>query len=115
MWDHEKQHRLDQLQRRMLQAPLTDEEQQQLDHLVLELEQEEWAALRPALRHLRREQEELGADVAQARMRTAHLGALAERYADLLARAQGQLDALAREREVLREAYARALQDVTPH
>ena len=50
MWDHEKQHRLDQLQRRMLQAPLTDEEQQQLDHLVLELEQEEWAALRPALR-----------------------------------------------------------------
>jgi hypothetical protein len=104
MWDHEKQQRFDLLQQRVLQTPLTAEEQQQLDLLVFELEQEEWAALRPALRHLRREQEELGADIAQTRMRTAQLGALAERYADLLARAQGQFDALAHEREVLREA-----------
>jgi chromosome segregation ATPase len=112
MWDTDKQQRLDELQRRAQQAPLAADEQQVLDRLVLELEQAEWAALRPALSQLRREQEDLQADLSQVHTQNAVVAALVERYGDLLARAKVQLDALARERAALQTEYERVLQNV---
>lgn len=111
MWDSDKQRRLDELQQRARQAPLPADEQLLLDRLVLELEQVEWAALRPALGRLRREQEDLQADLSQMHTQNALLVALADRYSDLLARAKGQLDSLAREHEVLRAEYERTVQN----
>ncbi len=81
-----------------------------LDLLLLDLEQAEWAALRPSLSRLRSEQEDLRVDLGQVRARNAVLTSLAERYVDLLARAKAQLDGLSQERYELRREYERALQ-----
>lgn len=114
MWDDDKQQHLDALQRRAQDEPLTADDQRTLEHLLLTLERAEWASLRPALSQLRREQEQLQDDLGLLHTQNAVLAALADRYADLLARATVQLTALAREREVLRTEYERAFQDAAP-
>ena len=58
MWDTAKQQQLDHLQRRQAEGALNAEEQQSLAYLYSELEQQEWGVLRPALGHLRAEQQE---------------------------------------------------------
>lgn len=112
MWNEDKQRRLDDLQRRAEHSTLSAEEQQVLDQLLLTLESAEWTALRPALSQLRDEQEALQVDLSGVQIQNAVLAALADRYADLLARAKVQLDGLARERDALRTEYQHALQDV---
>ena len=107
MWDDEKQRRYDSLRARADQETLAAEEQRQLDQLRSELEQAEWATLRPGLEALRREQQQLQADLGQLHSENAVLGALAERYADLLARAKVQLAGLVSEREALMSEYER--------
>jgi len=110
MWDEDKQRHFDELRQRAQHTALTAEEQRMLDRLLLDLEQAEWAALRPALSRFRSEQEDLRVDLGQVQARNAVLTSLAERYADLLARAKVQLDGLSQERYELRTEYERALQ-----
>lgn len=110
MWDEDKQRRLDELQRRVQHTVLTAEEQRVLDQLILDLEQAEWTALQPALNRIQHEQDDIWADLGQVQARNAALTSLAERYANLLARAKAQLDELAQERLVLRVEYERTLQ-----
>jgi hypothetical protein len=110
MWDTAKQQQLDDLRQRADHGALTADEQQILDQLLAELEQQEWAALRPTLDTLRAEQGQLQADLGHLQSQNAVLAALAERHADLIARARVQLAGLAREREALRAAYDRVLQ-----
>ena len=107
MWDDDKQRRLDDLQRRAEHGTLSADEQRTLDHLLHEVEQHEWSALRPELNLLRQEQGRLGADLSHLQTQNAILAALAERYADLLARAKAQLTGLVSEREALRTEYER--------
>ena len=113
MWDEDKQRQFDELRQRAQLTALTAEEQQMLDLLLLDVEHAEWAALSPALSRLQHEQEDLQVVLGQAQARNAALTSLAERYADLLARAKAQLDGLAQERLVLRTEYERALQSST--
>jgi hypothetical protein len=101
MWSDEKQQRLDELQRRAQRESLPNDDQQELAHLLHELEQIEWADVRPALSRIRAEQEALQADLGRLQAQNAVLAALAERYADLLARAKVQLAGLTSEREAL--------------
>ncbi len=110
MWYEDKQRHFDELRQRARHTALTAEEQRMLDLLLLDLEQAEWAALRPGLSRLQREQEDLQVALGEVQARNAVLTSLAERYADLLARAKVQLDGLAQERLVLRTEYERALQ-----
>ncbi len=70
----------DELRQRAQHTTLTAEEQRMLDLLLLDLEQAEWAALRPALSRLRSEQEDLRVDLGQVQARNAVLISLAERY-----------------------------------
>ena len=65
--------------------------------------------MRPILRQFLRDQETLAADLGQLRTRNAVIGALADRYADLLARAKAQVVGLTSEREALRREYERAV------
>jgi hypothetical protein len=109
MWNSEKQHQLDDLRGRAEQGPLLPKEQQQLDELLDELEQEEWAALRPVLEAQRQEQQQLQAELDQIRAINAALSALEKRYADLLKRARAQLEGLTKERAALRAEYERVL------
>ncbi len=110
MWDEDKQRHFDELRQRARHTALTAEEQQMLDLLLLDLEQAEWAALRPGLSRIQHEQGDLQVDLDQMQARNAVLTSLAERYADLLARAKVQLDGLSQERYELRTEYERALQ-----
>ena len=112
MWDDDKQQRLDDLQRKASEGSLSADDQRALERLFLDLERAEWASLRPAMSQLRQEQEQLQDDLGRLRTQNAVLLALADRYADLLARATVQLSGLARERAALRTEYERALQDV---
>jgi uncharacterized coiled-coil DUF342 family protein len=109
MWDSKKQRQLDDLREREMHQPLSTEEQQQLDKLLHELEQAEWTMLRPGIEAQRDEQQQLQAELDQIHSQNEALAALADRYADLLARAKAQLEALMRERDALREEYERAL------
>ena len=108
MWNEEQQRQLDELRGRAEQETLPAEEQRQLDQLLAELEQAEWTALQPGLEALRQEQRQLQTELGQLRSQNAVLGALAERYADLLARAKAQLAGLMSERDALRAEYERA-------
>jgi hypothetical protein len=110
MWDATKQQQLDDLRRRADHGALASDEQQILDQLLAELEQQEWAALRPTLDTLRTEQAHLQADLGHLLSQNAVPAALAERHADLIARARMQLAGLAREWEALRAEYDRILQ-----
>lgn len=91
MWDDEKQDQFDELRRRAEGGPLNAQEQDRLDQLTHELEQAEWRALWPGLEALRQEQQKLQVELGQLQSQNAVLGALSERYADLLARAKAQL------------------------
>lgn len=91
MWDTNKQQQLDALQQREGASGLTPDERQQLSQLLHELEQEEGQTLRPALQQMRAEQSQLQQDKATLQAQNAVLAAIAERQADLLARAKAQL------------------------
>ncbi|HVC81689.1 MAG TPA: hypothetical protein VNL35_14450 [Chloroflexota bacterium] len=106
MWDETKQQRLDDLRQR---EPLPDDEQRTLEALLYELEQMEWAEMRPSLSRFLRDQEALAADLGQLQARNAVIGALADRYADLLERAKAQVAGLTRERDALRREYERVV------
>jgi hypothetical protein len=108
MWDDAKQQRLNDLQRRAQAGPVPAADQRVLDELLYDLERAEWAALHPALGRSRREQEALASELSQLRAQNAVVAALAERYADLLARARAQLAGLTSERDALRREYERA-------
>jgi hypothetical protein len=84
-------------------------DQAALDELPYNLERAEWAELRPALSRSRREQEVLATELSQLQTQDAVIAALAERYADLLARARAQLVGLTSERDALRREYERAV------
>jgi hypothetical protein len=107
MWDEGKQQELDRLQDRADEGSLTTDEQHRLDELVHELEHEEWTRLRPALDAERAEQLRIQSEVAKTRAENAVLAALAERYADLVARAKLQAAMLTAERDALQAEYER--------
>ena len=107
MWDTTRQQQLDDLRQR---EQLTAEEQQILEQLLHELEQAEWTTLRPALNQLRQEYATLQEACRHVQTQNSALAELAERYADLLARAQTQLNDLISEHEALRVEYERVLE-----
>ena len=107
MWDEAKQERLNELRLREQEGLLTDEERQALEHLLHELEQEEWAILRPALDRLREEQRQLQQECGRLRLQNSILSALVERQEDLLRRARVQLAGLLSEHEMLKAEYER--------
>ncbi len=109
MWDEQKQQRFDELRDRKPDGSLTAEEQRQLELLSAELDSEDEAYLRPAFEHAREHQQALEAESAQTEARTAALALLAEQQAQLLTRAQAQLDALRHEQAALNRAYERAM------
>jgi hypothetical protein len=105
MWDDTKQRQLNELQRREFEGTLTAEEHSTLDHLLYELEQEEWECLRPALSHLHTEQAELRRICGQLRTQNAMLAVLLDRQENLLARGRAHLAELLSEHEALKSAY----------
>jgi hypothetical protein len=107
MWDDSQQRQLDDLQRRAQCSDLANEDQAALDRLLDELEHHEWAQLQAGLARLRLEQRHLLSDLSDLKPENAMLTTLADRYADLLARGQLQLDALVRERAALRATFGR--------
>lgn len=109
MWDDAKQQRLNELRQRAAREPLAVDDQRALEDLLHELEQAEWAAVRPALSRLRRDEEALATDLGRLQAQNAVVAALADRYADLLARAREQLARLSSEQEALRREYERAV------
>lgn len=109
MWNSSKQQQLNTLQKRGEEGELTESESQQLFQLLHELEQEEWQALRPALQQMRDEQSQLQQEKATLQAQNAVLAAIAERQADLLARAKSQLTALLAERTMLQRQYENTL------
>ena len=107
MWNTRKQRQLDALRSREEQATLTPKERQRLATLLRELEQDELAALRPALDAHEQEQRRLQDELGQIRTRNAAIAGLADRYAELLARAKALLAGLMSERDTLRAEYER--------
>ena len=105
MWTDAQQERLDDLRQRAQSSQFASDDQHDLDRLLHELERAEWETLRPSLGRIRAEQIQAHADFAQIQAQNAVLGALADRYSDLLARAKVQLDSLMHERDVLRTEY----------
>ncbi len=110
MWDMAKQQQLDDLRRLAERGALTADQQHTLDQLLAELEQQEWSTLRSALDAMRQEQGRVQADLGHLRAQNAVLSALAERHADLIARARVQIEGSTRERAALRAEYDRVLQ-----
>ena len=109
MWDATKQERLDALRHREQESALTDEQRHTLEQLLHELEQEEWRRLSPALERLRQEHVRLQQQCSGGRIQTAVLAAIAERQADLLARAKAQVTGLLNEQAILESELDRAL------
>lgn len=107
MWDEVKQRQLNDLRRREQDRELTEEESQSLEHLLHEIEEEEWASLRPTLERWRQEQTRLQQEYGRLRSQNAILASLAEQHEDLLARARVQLAGLLSEHEVLKSEYER--------
>jgi len=105
MWDTAKQQQFNELRRHELEGTLTAEHRQVLDHLLQELEQEEWQRLRPALRRLHAEQKQLREACGRLRSQNVVLAVLLERQEDLLARGRAQLAELLSEHEVLKAEY----------
>ncbi len=92
MWDDAKQWRLDDLRQRAEHEPLPIDDQRAFEELIHELEQVEWAVVRPALSRLRRDQEQLATDLGRLQAGNSGVAALADRYADLLARQSATLE-----------------------
>lgn len=109
MWDTAKQEEFDELRHREQEAALTDEERQTLEQLFCELEQEEAGALGPELERLRQSQLHLQQQCSSTRTQNAALTAIAERKADLMARAKAQLTLLLNEQAILNSEMERAL------
>ncbi|MEW6210531.1 MAG: hypothetical protein AB1631_19355 [Acidobacteriota bacterium] len=109
MWDDIKQQQLDELRRQEAAGALSDDDRLMLDQLISELEQEEWAALRPALDRLGKQQTDIERECDEARAQNAELAAIAQRQADLLTRARAQLNALLAEQAMLKSELERAL------
>ena len=109
VWDKVKQEYFDELQQKEQRGVLNAKDKLALDQLRWDLEQDEWQALRPALSRLREEQGELEAEVGQLQIQNSVLAGLAERYADLVARARVQLANLLSERDALRNEVERTL------
>ena len=107
MWDDMKQQQLNELRRREFEGALTPGERQALDHLLYELEQEEWQRLQPTLRGLYAEQRRLREVCSRLRSQNIVLTVLLERQEDLLARGRAQLAELLSEHEVLKAEYER--------
>jgi hypothetical protein len=105
MWDETKQLQLNEFRHRELEDTLTTEERSRLDHLLHELEQDEWERLGPGLRQLHTEQAELRKICAQLRTQNALLAVLLARQENLLARGRAQLAELHGEHEILKAAY----------
>lgn len=109
MWDDIKQQRLDELRRQEAAGTLSDDDGRTLEQLLHELEQEEWNALHPALDRLGQQQTDIERQCDDARAQNAALSAIAERHADLLARAKVQLNALLTEQALLKSELESAL------
>ena len=109
MWDAAKQEQFDALRDRGEKSTLTDDERQTLEHLFYELEQEEWRALGPALERLRQEKIQLQQQWSSAQTQNALLAAIAERQADLKARAKAELAMLLNEQATLNNEIEHAL------
>jgi hypothetical protein len=109
MWDATKQLEFDELRHREQESTLTDEERQTLEQLFCELEQEEWRTLGPELERLRQEQLHLQQKCSSSRTQNAVFAALAERQADLMARAKAQLSILLNEQAILNSELEHAL------
>ncbi len=109
MWDRTRQQQLDELQQRAQAGTLTAAERQQLDALLAAVEEDEAAALQPALLRLQQEHDQLQREQARLHAQNAELSVLADKYAELLVRARAQLESLVREREALRVEYERVL------
>ena len=107
MWDEVKQQRLNELQRREQQGPLTEEDEQAFEQLFYELEYEEWGALHPALERWRREQEHLQEQCGRFGVQSAGLAALVKRQEDLLQHARVELAGLLHEHEAIKAEYER--------
>jgi hypothetical protein len=105
MWDQTKQNQFDELRRGELTGILTAEERSTLDHLLHELEEDEWERLEPALRYLQEEQAELRERCGQLRTQNALLNALLTRQENLMARGKAQLAELHGEHEALKAEY----------
>lgn len=109
MWDAAKQDEFDELRHREQESALTDEERKTLEQLLYEMDQEEWRALGPELERLRQEQGQLQLQCSSTRTQNTVLTAIAERQADLMARAKGQLSILVNEQASLNSELERAL------
>ena len=109
MWDAAKQEAFDALRHREQQAVLTDEERRTLEELLYELEQEEQRALGPQLDRLSQEQRMLQQECGYVRRQNDALESIAERQADLMARAKSQLSVLLNEQAVLNSELQHAL------
>ncbi len=109
MWDRTRQQQLDELQQRAQAGTLTAAERQQLDDLLAAVEEDEAAALQPAQGRLQQAHDQLQREQARLQAQNAELAVLAEKYAELLARARAQLEGLVRDREALRDEYERVL------
>jgi hypothetical protein len=109
MWTSEDQQHLDDLQARARLGTLTTEERQRLDHLLGEVEKDEWARLQPALSQLHDDHDRIQTELHAVHARNAQLRVVAERYADLLARGRAQSEGLIRERNAQRGEYERTL------
>lgn len=109
MWDAAKQKEFDELRHREQESALTDEERQTLEQFLYELDQEEWRALGPELERLRQERVQLQQQCSTARTQNTVLAAIADRQADLMVRAKGQLSTLFNEQASLNSELERAL------
>lgn len=109
MWNENKQQQFDELRQRELAGPLTEEEQRQLAQLLEELDREDEAYLRPAFERSLQRQRELDTEIARKEARNAALAALAERQAQIQARARAQLEALCSEQAALDREYERTM------
>ncbi len=112
MWNETKQQQLNKLQRRESQNSLTAEDERKLEKLLLELEQEEWQALNPALECEREEQSKLQDEISRTETQNAVLMAISARQDDLVKRAKTQLKSLRNEHEALKTERERVLHEL---
>jgi chromosome segregation ATPase len=105
MWNETKQRQLNELRWRELAGTLAAQERSTLEHLLNELEQDEWERLGPGLRRLHTEQAALRDICGELRTQNARLAVLLARQENLLARGRAQLAELYSEHEVLKAEY----------
>lgn len=109
MWNTEKQKQLEQLQQLEHDEALTNAEKQIFEQLLLDLEQEEWRILNPALERLNEEQRQLRQQLGQIQTKNAILTALAARQENLVQRARMHLETLRLEHTELKSERKKVL------